>query len=195
MTVVLTYDSEENVTKGFLGCHKAIDTVQQQSHGGIELLLQELRDAKQYAAHPLLLLCLVYSFWVKAWRRELIKCRADITRVQKMLGHMEEVVGHEEGSSIALPNYEYAHRRLVITHSDLNSSMGSFVAEFGADLAKMFDLLNRNHTKDQRHKLARENAVLMDFFRQRQQMAKCEDRHKARLLARMNMQLKVVSVH
>lgn len=195
MTVVLVYDPEKTVTKGFLGCHKAVNTLQQQSYGGIEMLLQELRGAKQYAAHPLLLICLVYSFWIKAWKRELVQCRANITRVQKMLGHMEEVVGHEEGPSIALPNYEYAHRRLVITHSDLNSSMGSFVAEFGADLAKMFNHLNRNHTKVQREKLAQENAVLMDFFRQRQQMAKCEDRHKARLLARTNMQLKVVSVH
>ena len=193
MTVVLSYDPETTVTKGFLGCHMAANIPQTQSHSS-QLLLKELRDARKYAAHPLLLICLVYSFWIKAWKRELIRCRAEITKVQKMLGHMDEVVGYEEIPSIPIPNYQYAHERLVITHSNLNSSLGSFVAEFGADLAKMFDHLNRIQTKAQRHRLARENASLMDFFHQREHMAKCEDRHKARLLARMDMQLKVVSV-
>jgi hypothetical protein len=186
-TLALAYDPSTSVTSGFLGYVYSKST---------EDLIKSLISAKAQAMHPLLLPILCLNNWIYILRRETYAQDAQLRNVQHLTGMMERSTNSDADRSkdfLSGDSFHAAHATIVVMHNVLANSLVSFIQESRRDiklaLAKIRRMISTDNTI-----IAGINVEFENCVEQIDMVAIGLIHMRQRLLTRMDMQLKVVSL-
>jgi hypothetical protein len=187
-TLVLAYDATTSITSGFLGYVHSTST---------ENLIHSLISAKAQAMHPLLFPILCLNNWIFILRRETYAQDFQLREVQRLTGLMEPSTESGADRSKDFLNgdsFHNAHAIIVVMHNVLSNSLVSFMQESSHDIKLALAEIPGTISKD--------NNTIGDITKEFERCVEQIDmvasgliHMRKRLLSRMDMQLKVVSLY